>query len=91
MGVYADTRRGSLWRVSTPFPLSFLFSPILSPPRVKLAVHKETGECVAVKIVEVGEGEEANKLTHEALRKEASVECDLGSRALIGIDVCIQL
>ncbi len=36
---------------------------------MKLAVHKETGECVAVKIVEVDEKREGG-LTHEALRKE---------------------
>ena len=37
--------------------------------RVKLAVHKETGECVAVKIVHVDEKREGG-LTYEALRKE---------------------
>ncbi len=36
--------------------------------RVKLAVHKETQECVAVKIMSVDENGEG--LTHECLRKE---------------------
>ena len=39
--------------------------------RVKLAVHKETRECVAVKIVHVDEQGEG--LTHECLRKEVRV------------------
>ena len=38
--------------------------------RVKLAVHKETRECVAVKIVHVDDQGEG--LTHESLRKEVS-------------------
>jgi len=39
--------------------------------RVKLAVHKETGECVAVKIMNVN-GKEG--LTDECLRKEVVIE-----------------
>ena len=39
-------------------------------PRVKLAVCKESGDCVAVKIVTVDGGKEG--LTHESLRKEVS-------------------
>ena len=39
--------------------------------RVKLAVHKETGECVAVKIMNVN-GKEG--LTDECLRKEVVTE-----------------
>ena len=42
--------------------------------RVKLAVHKETSECVAVKIVQVlEEGVEGySGLTKECLKKEVS-------------------
>ena len=43
---------------------------ILWPLRVKLAVHKETHECVAVKVVHV---DGSNGLTHESLRKEVSM------------------
>ena len=39
----------------------------LCTPRVKLAVHKETHECVAVKVVLV---DGSNGLTRENLRKE---------------------
>ena len=35
--------------------------------RVKLAIHKDTGECVAVKIVEV---DPSGALTPECLKKE---------------------
>ena len=37
--------------------------------RVKLAVHKDTHECVAVKIVHV---DDSSGLTHESLRKEVA-------------------
>ena len=37
--------------------------------RVKLAVQKDTGECVAVKIVTVDDKGQGG-LTHECLRKE---------------------
>lgn len=47
--------------VMTVFSFSFVFY------RVKLAVCKETGDCVAVKIITV-DGKEG--LTHESLRKE---------------------
>ena len=40
----------------------------MSFSRVKLAVHKETQECVAVKIMSVDENGEG--LTRECLRKE---------------------
>ncbi len=42
--------------------------------RVKLAVHKETSECVAVKIVHVLEegGETYGSLSKECLKKEVS-------------------
>ena len=39
-------------------------------PRVKLAVHKETHECVAVKVVNV---DGSNGLTRENLRKEVLI------------------
>lgn len=38
--------------------------------RVKLAVHKDTRECIAVKIVSVGE----EGLTHDSLKKEVSYQ-----------------
>ena len=48
-------------RVMTMFSSSFISC------RVKLAVCKETGDCVAVKIITV-DGKEG--LSHESLRKE---------------------
>ena len=38
--------------------------------RVKLAVHRDTRECVAVKIVDV---DDSSGLTHESLRKEVCI------------------
>ena len=38
--------------------------------RVKLAVHKDTRECVAVKMVSMDDAGEG--LTHESLKKEVS-------------------
>ena len=43
--------------------------------RVKLAVHKDTRECVAVKMVHV---DESSGLTHESLRKEVLYESLVG-------------
>ena len=75
------------------FILSLLFSPSLtnslslplssSPPlsgcRVKLAVCKESGDCVAVKIVTVDGRKEG--LSHESLRKEVSQSVNMKSKS----------
>jgi hypothetical protein len=45
---------------------------IICLPRVKLAVHRETHECVAVKIVNV---DGSSGLTRENLRKEVLTVC----------------
>lgn len=53
--------------VSTMCCLDTAVSTTVSCSRVKLAVHKDTRECVAVKMVHV---DDSNGLTHESLRKE---------------------
>ena len=52
------------------FILDHWFCPTHAALRVRLAVCRETGECVAVKIMTV-DGKEG--LSHESLRKEVSL------------------
>lgn len=73
MGIYADPRGRSIRRVSS---INLFFGSILNTlfrylfcvfNRVKLAVHNDTKECVAVKIVNI-DGQ--NGLTPDCLKKE---------------------
>ena len=52
--------------MAAPGPLLFCLDR-MAHYRVKLAIHKDTGECVAVKIVEV---DPSGALTPECLKKE---------------------
>ena len=85
MGIYADIGRRSVWRVRSSRITCFNgFNLSSHASRVKLAIHRDTAECVAVKIVEVDPN---GALTPECLKKEvcSNLRLILGLRHL---DLC---